>query len=320
MKNFWRDLPRPFTSLAPLDGVTDVVFRNIVTETGKPDVLFTEFTAVDGLLSNGSERVSERLMLEESQKPIVAQIWGTDPDKFYVVAKKISKNGFAGIDINMGCPERTIIKQGACSALIKSPMLAKEIIKATIKGAGDLPVSVKTRIGFSSIDILWIKHLLSLKLPALTFHLRTVSEMSKVPAHWDMMSEVIKLRNAISPETIIIGNGDVLNLSEIYEKYKKYGCEGFMVGRGIFINPWMFNKTVDMKKITVLQRIDLYLHHIDLFEKQWGTRRNFALLKKFAKTYLSNFPGASEVRDDLMISKKIEELKEKLNEYRKLNS
>lgn len=316
MKSFWKDLPKPFTILAPLDGVTDVVFRQIITEIGKPDVLFTEFTPVDGLMSAGRPRVEGNLLFTSEQKPVVAQIWGTKPELFYKVAKECVERGFAGIDINMGCPERVITKTGACSALIKTPELAGEIIQATKEGAGDIPVSVKTRIGYSheTIDE-WIRFLLKQKIAALTVHLRTVSEMSRVPAHWELMPRVKALRDEIAPETILIGNGDITSLAEIEEKYKQFDIDGFMVGRGIFANPWVFNKDVDMHTKTVEERIVLYLHHIELFEKQWvGKKKNFALLKKFCKTYISNFPESSEFRVKLMESKTMEELKKTLVE------
>lgn len=317
MKNFWQSLPRPFTVLAPLDGVTDVVFRQVVTEIGKPDVLFTEFTPCEGLVSKGRERVISNFLFTPEQKPIVAQIWGTKPEQFYEVAKDLSEMGFVGIDINMGCPERVVVKNGACSALIKNPSLAAEIIQATKDGAGDLPVSVKTRIGFSQPAIEeWIGFILRQNLAALTVHLRTVAEMSKVPAHWEMMPEIMKLRAEIAPETLIIGNGDILSLEEIQEKYEAFGCEGFMVGRGIFANPWAFNKEVQMADKTVAERIALYLHHIELFDKEWQGRHNFALLKKFAKTYISNFPEASELRVKLMEAKKIEDLRNTLLDYK----
>lgn len=317
MKNFWQTLPRPFTVLAPLDGVTDVVFRQVVTEIGKPDVLFTEFTPCEGFVSKGRARVEENFLFTPEQKPIVAQIWGTKPEQFYTVAKALSERGFAGIDINMGCPERVVVKNGACSALIKNPSLAAEIIMATKEGAGDLPVSVKTRIGFSTIAIEeWIGLLLRQKIAALTVHLRTVAEMSAVDPHWELMPQVMELRKNIAPETIIIGNGDLTSLEEIQTKYEQYGCEGFMVGRGIFANPWMFDAKIDMYTKTVAERSALYLHHIDLFEKQWQGQHNFALLKKFAKTYISNFPEASELRVKLMESKKIQDLRSTLLAYK----
>lgn len=318
--NFWKDLPKPFTVLAPLDGVTDVVFRQVVTEIGKPDVLFTEFTPVNGVLSNGRERVADNFLLTPEQKPVVAQIWGTQPEQFYQVAKELRGMGFAGIDINMGCPERVITKTGACSALIKTPDVASAIIKATQEGAGDVPVSVKTRIGFSHIAIdEWIGLLLKQNLSALTVHLRTAAEMSKVDAHWELMPQVKALRDDISPETILIGNGDIGSLEEISEKYNQYGCDGFMIGRGVFANPWVFNPAITMHEKTVEERIALYLHHIELFEKQWqGRKKNFALLKKFCKTYISNFPDSSEFRVSLMETKSIEALKETLKNFKNL--
>lgn len=319
MQNFWQNLPQPFTVLAPLDGVTDVVFRQVITEIGKPDVLFTEFTPVDGLLSGGRARVESNLFFTPEQQPVIAQIWGTKPEQFYTVAKECVQRGFAGIDINMGCPERVIIKNGACSALIKTPQLAVEIIKATQEGAGDLPVSVKTRIGYSheSIDE-WIGILLQQNLAALTVHLRTVSEMSRVPAHWEHMPRIKALRDQIAPDTILIGNGDIIQLAEIDEKYDEYGCDGFMIGRGIFANPWLFNKEVDMLHKTIPERIELYLHHVALFEEQWkGTNKNFALLKKFGKTYINNFPDASIMRAKLMEAKSLADLKSTLLEFKK---
>ncbi len=317
MKFAWKDLPRPFTVLAPLDGVTDVVFRQVISEIGKPDVLFTEFTMTEGLFSHGRQKVLENFQYLPAQRPIIAQIWGTKPDFFYRTAQELVELGFDGIDINMGCPDRTVIKGGACSALIKNPSLAGEIIEATKKGAGDLPVSVKTRVGFDHDQKEeWITFLLEQKIAALTVHLRTVREMSKVPAHWEYMPAVKKMRDEIAPETTLIGNGDITSLTDIQDKFTQYNADGYMVGRGIFANPWMFNPNVRMEDITVLQRVDLFLYHINIFIKTWGGERNFANLKKFAKTYISNFPEASELRVKLMETKKIEDLKSVLTDYK----
>ena len=312
MKNFWFDLPQPFTALAPLDGVTDVVFRQIVAKIGKPDVLFTEFTNTDGLVSHGKERVMERLRFHQNEQPVVAQLWGTNPDHFYDSAKLVKELGFAGIDINMGCPEKSVVKTGACSALIKNHKLTAEIIKATRRGAKELPVSVKTRIGFNDVRIEeWIGFLLEQKLPVLTVHLRTVKEMSKVPAHWELMPKIMRLRDKISPQTLIVGNGDIESLQELKDKHATYGCEGFMIGRGVFHNPWVFNLDVDPKDKTPEERIRLYLEHVEEFERTWKNK-NFALLKKFCKTYIASFDGASEFREALMATKNISELKDAL--------
>ncbi len=299
MKNFWQELPKPFTALAPLDGVTDFVFRQMITNIGKPDVLFTEFTSCEGLQSTGREKVAEHLLFLPNEQPIVAQIWGTHPESFYKTAQYIKKLGFSGIDINMGCPVGDIIKDGACSGLIKNPILAADIIKATKKGADGLPISVKTRIGFEKKDVeRWIGFLLQQKLAVLTVHLRTVGELSKVPAHWELMPQIMEMRNTYAQETLIIGNGDITSIKEIHEKYTEYGCDGFMIGRGIFANPWLFNQS--KSDITIARRFETFLQHIRLYEKTWGERKNFANLKKFCKVYINNFPDAAGYREKIM--------------------
>lgn len=316
MNNFWQQLPKPFTVLAPMDGVTDVVFRQVVAEVGKPDVFFTEFAMTDGFVSIGKERIMERLLLEPNQKPVIAQIWGTNPDHFYQMSKELPALGFAGIDINMGCPDRTVTKNGACSALIKNPKLAGEIIQAVKEGAGDLPVSVKTRIGFERVKYEeWLGFLLEQKITALTVHLRTVKELSKVPAHWELMPAIKELRDQIAPDTILIGNGDIMTLEEVHEKNELYGIEGFMIGRGIFANPWLFNQAIDIEKVTIEERIALFQHHIDLFLQRWGGTKNFANLKKFAKTYINHFPESSKFREELMLAKSITQLQDTLHNY-----
>jgi tRNA-dihydrouridine synthase len=318
MNNFWQQLPKPFTVLAPMDGVTDVVFRNIINNLGRPNVYFTEFTSCEGLLSKGGEAALQRLRTFPGELPVVAQIWGINPDNFYKAAKLIKPLGFAGIDINMGCPDREVIKKGACSALIKNPKLAAEVILATKEGAGkDTPISVKTRIGFNSIEIEeWLGFLLTQDLPALTVHLRTVKEMSKVPAHWDLMTQIVSLRDSISPKTLLIGNGDLASLSEVNEKFEEYGNEGFMIGRGIFQNPWMFNPEKEIEKVSVKDRIELYQKHIELFAKTWGPLKNPAIIKKFCKTYINSFPDAVSLREKLMAVNKRDELVEVLKAFK----
>jgi tRNA-dihydrouridine synthase len=315
MKSFWKSLPQPFTVLAPMEGVTDFVFREIIAGIGKPDVFFTEFVNVEGLTSEGYMKVKESLMFGENENPIVAQIWGTNLEAFYESAKICKKMGFSGIDINMGCPDKGIMKRGSCGALIKNPELAHKIIDSVRKGSVGLPASVKTRLGFSSIDLTWIKFLLSQNLDALTIHLRTVSEMSKVPAHWEIMPEIMKLRNEISKKTLIIGNGDILTRKEVGNKYKDYKCDGFMVGRGIFQNPWIFNNNIDINRVGTEDRIDLFIKHINLFDKTWKDK-NPALLKKFCKAYINNFSDASSIREKIMDCNKTSEMITVLDSYK----
>lgn len=307
--NFWEKLQKPFFILAPMEGVTDTVFRQIVVSIGKPDVFFTEFVPVDALLSKGKEKILTSLRFTEIERPIVAQIWGTDPEKFYKVAQMLSKMKFDGIDINMGCPDKNAMKKGACAALIKNPKLAKEIIDATIKGGSGLPVSVKTRIGFKKQDMEnWVTALLQTPIAALILHLRTVPEMSKVPAHWEEIKSALKIRENLKSKALIIGNGDVKTLKEAKDKCKKYTLDGVMIGRGIFDNVYLFNEKIDPVLVTPKQKISLLIKHLELFKKTWGDKKHFALMKKFVKCYVNNFNGASESREKLMRTKTLDEL------------
>jgi len=318
MQSFWQKLPIPFTILAPMEGVTDVVFREIIAQIGRPDVFFTEFTNCDGLVSVGSEKVAQSLKFFNSQKPVVAQLWGSNPETFFLSAQFCKELGFSGIDINMGCPDKSMARKGACSALINNPSLAKEIILATKKGSGTLPVSVKTRLAVSELKSQdWFSFLLHQDLAALTIHLRNVQELSKVLAHWEYMAKIVNLRNKIAPKTLIVGNGDVASYAEVEDKYKLYGCEGYMIGRGVFTNPWVFNRTVNAN-ISTLDRLELYLRHIKLYDSTWGGLKNPANLKKFSKSYINNFPEASLLREKIMLSKNTKEMIEIISAYKKI--
>lgn len=301
--NFWRKLPRPFTVLAPMENVTNFAFRQVVaTKLPKPDVLFTEFTNVEALNSGGFERTIPRFTLSMSQKPIVAQIWGTNPENYFKSAKLIEKLGFDGIDINMGCPDRAVVKIGACSALINNKYLAKEIIEAVKKGSKKLPISVKTRIGFKKIVTEeWITFLLEQNIDALTIHGRTVKEMSDVPANWDEIKKAVEIKNKISPKTVIVGNGDVINYSEVIKRYKNYNVDGVMIGRGIFSNPWIFDK--NDKKHTPDEYKNILINHLKLLDQE----KYFDEVKKFFKMYICNFEGANKLRAKLMQTKSVKE-------------
>lgn len=309
MKNFWQNLKKPFFVLASLDGVTDVVFREVVFKTAAPDVFFTEFTNVDGLNSAGRDKLLPRFKFTKNQHPIVAQIWGKDPKNYTKVAQEIVQLGFDGIDINMGCPDKAICKNGCCAALINNHPLAQEIIKATKRGAPDLPVSVKTRCGYKEWKTEeWFTFLLKQNLAAITVHGRIASEASKYPARWEEISQVVKLRDQISPSTIIIGNGDVLNYEDGIKKSKDFGVDGLMIGRGIFVDLWAFDKTANKPKLTKEIQLNLLLRHAQLFNKTWGNTKNFAILRKFFKIYATNFPGALELRTKLMSTRNLSEV------------
>jgi tRNA-dihydrouridine synthase len=290
--SFWQDLPRPFFVLAPMEDVTDTVFRQIVTKVGKPDVFMTEFTHVDAILHHAS---MGRLIYSEAERPIVAQIWGTNPKSFYDAAQEIKRLKFDGIDINMGCPVRDIIKQGGCSALIGQKGLVTEIIQA-VKEAG-LPVSVKTRIGRKVIDTeAWIGFLLTQDLAAITIHGRTAAEMSKVPSHWDEIAKAVSLRNQSMSKTLIIGNGDVKDLNSARGYVQSAGVDGVMIGRGIFENVALFSGRI----LETSEKLDLLKEHLQLFYSTWGSTKDMQIMKKFVKIYVNGFEGAAEIRQNVM--------------------
>ena len=310
MKFSWNQLPRPFFVLAPMEGATDTCFRRIVGACGAPDVYFTEFTSVDGMFSPGATEVQQRLRYEESERPLIAQIWGVDPELYRKAAEHIVSLGFDGIDINMGCPERSVVKRGACSALVNNPLLASDIIEATKKGvAGRIPVSVKIRIGFNEIVYEdWVPHLLKHSPAAMTVHYRTTKEMSGVPAHWEHATRIRELRDQHSPETILIGNGDIQSRSEGIEKATEHGLDGVMIGRGVFHNPYVFDGAVDWSKKTKTEKLTLLQSHVDLFEQTWGDTKHFATLKRFVKIYVGGFEASAALRDEMMQTSSLKQL------------
>lgn len=298
----WNKLPHPFLVLAPMEDVTDMVFRQIVADCAAPDVFFTEFTNVDGMLSVGAKAVMHRLRVAPlRQTPLVAQLWGTDPEKFAQATRLVLDAGFEGVDINMGCPDKTVMKKGACAGLIGNVERVGAIIAAVKREAGNMPVSVKTRLGVKTIQTEeWIGFLLSQGLDALTIHGRTVAELSEVPAHWDEIGKAVQLRNRLGSPTLIIGNGDVLSYSEAQHKYKEYGVDGVMIGRGIFKNLYIFDAEKDFTMFSRKEKLEHLLRHITLFHETWGTTKHFAIMKKFYKIYVSGFDEASELRMQLM--------------------
>jgi nifR3 family TIM-barrel protein len=319
MKNFWQNIPKPAFSLAPMEDVTDTVFREIVMEMAAPgrlNIVFTEFTSVEGMNHpKGRERVSERLIVNESERELltklniklVAQIWGRNPEVYHNIAQYISENyDFDGLDINMGCPVKKVVKTGACSALIGEPGLAKEIILATKEGT-HLPVSVKTRTGIKAHQTEeWISNLLETGPAAIILHGRTQRMQSEGDADWDEIAKAVQVKNQIKPEIPLHGNGDVFSFADGLKKTEETGVDGIMVGRGIFQNPWFFNP--EKLEISMEERIRKLLEHTRLFEKTWGGVKNFNMLKRFYKIYLNSFPGAAKMRADLMEVKNYEEV------------
>ena len=310
MMNILKQLPRPFFVLAPMDDVTDTVFRQVIAECAAPDLYFTEFVNVDGLQSPGRPHLLKKLRYTENERPLVAQIWGKDPEKYFKTAQELVEMGFDGIDINMGCPAKPVIKNGCCSALIENRPLALEIIKATQEGAaGKIPVSVKTRLGFREVDLTWHELLLQQNLDMLTVHGRTQREMSAVPAHWDLIGEVAKLRDTIAPDTILVGNGDVESYQQGLELAKQYNLDGIMIGRGVFKDPFIFAEQSPWMEYSREQRIGLYAKHVKLFADTWTNgERPIPPLNKYCKIYINHFDGAKELRETLMNAQSTDEL------------
>lgn len=295
--------------------VTDVAFRSMFAKYGKPDVMWTEFVSADGLCSPGKKMLLRDLEFSDAERPIVAQLFSGHPDKMREAAALMQKLGFDGIDINMGCPDRAVEKQGAGAGHIKDPQQALKVLQAAREGAPNLPVSIKTRIGYNKNEInTWIRLLLEQKLPALTVHLRTRKEMSDVPAQWDLMPTIIKMRDEISPETLILGNGDVTTLEDAQAKVKESGCDGAMVGRGIFGNPWFFSGK-NVADMLPAERLKVMVEHASAFDKLLGDVKNFAIMKKHFKAYVSGWDGAKELRVKLMETSTLREVKEIVDNY-----
>ena len=314
-ENFWRELPRPFFVLAPMEDVTDVVFRHVVSEAGRPDVFFTEFTNTESFCHpEGIHSVRGRLTFTEDEQPMVAHIWGDKPEHFREMSIGMAEMGFKGIDLNMGCPVANVATKGKGSGLIQRPETAAEIIQAA--KAGGLPVSVKTRLGYSEIDEWrdWLKHVFEQDIANLSIHLRTRREMSKVDAHWELIGEIKKLRDEIAPDTLLTINGDIPDRKTGLELAEKYGIDGVMIGRGIFHNPYAFEK--EPREHTSEELLGLLRLHLDLFDKySKNESRLFKPLRRFFKIYVRGIRGASELRHQLMSTNTTDEARELLDEF-----
>ncbi|HSX00473.1 MAG TPA: tRNA-dihydrouridine synthase [Patescibacteria group bacterium] len=308
--NILKSLPKPFFVLAPMDDVTDTVFRQIVADCARPDLFFTEFVNVDGLQSVGRERLVKRIEYTPTEQPLIAQIWGKEPANYFKTAQELVAMGFAGIDINMGCPIKAVVNNGCCSALINDRGLAVEVIKATQAGAaGNIPVSVKTRLGWNSVDLSWHELLLQQELDMLTIHGRTRSEMSAVPVQWNSIAEIRELRDRIAPETLIVGNGDILTRQEGLKLAEQYRLDGVMIGRGVFHDPFIFAEESPWSTYSREQKIELYEKHVQLFARTWiNNERRSVMLNKFCKIYINGFDGAKELRERLMAAQTTDEL------------
>ncbi|GEQ32663.1 tRNA-dihydrouridine synthase [Marinilactibacillus psychrotolerans] len=302
-----------------MEDVTDVVFRHVISEAGRPDVFFTEFTnTVSYCHPEGRNSVRGRLTFTEDEQPIVAHIWGDQPEFFREMSIDMAKEGFKGIDINMGCPVPNVAKKGKGSGLIRRPEVAAELIEAA--KAGGLPVSVKTRLGYAKLDEWreWITHLLKQDIANLSIHLRTRNEMSKYDAHWEMIGDIKQLRDELAPDTLITINGDIPDRKTGLELVEKYGVDGVMIGRGVFTNPHAFEK--EPREHSSTELLDLLRMHLDLFD-QYSVEdgRSFKPLRRFFKIYVRGMKGASDLRVQLMETTTTDQVRALLDEFEEKN-
>ncbi|GAB6093131.1 tRNA dihydrouridine synthase [Furfurilactobacillus curtus] len=318
--NYWQTIAaqarqehRPILQLAPMEAVTNAVFRRVVAQAGAPDVFYTEFVNAKSITHAQAKFSAQgRLYVadDEASTPIV-QLWGDEGEDFVKAAAAVKQRGYEAIDINTGCPDATVIKNHGGSDLIRHPQVAAEVIAAA-KTAG-LPVSVKTRLGFSKIDEFrtWIPFLLEQDVPMLTIHLRTRQEMSKVPAHYELIDELVKMRDQIAPQTLLAINGDVADRTQATELANAHpGLDGVMIGRGIFTNPFAFEANPQPHSTTeLIQLLETQLDLFDDFSARYDNPR-FPSLKRFFKIYIRNVPHSADLRNQLMETKSTDEVRE----------
>ena len=325
MIHFWDALPKPFFALSPMEDVTDAAFRRLIARYGKPDVMFTEFTSADGLVlapPDAQKHLRKKLIYDESERPIVAQLFSASPARMEKAAQLIEELGFDGLDINMGCPVEDVVKSGCGAALINDPWLAQELIRAARRGARSagrrIPISVKTRIGYRENQLdAWLPSLLSENLAAIAIHARTRNEMSSVPAHWDAVAQAVSIRNKLGSKTLIIGNGDVEDIPHARSLAQQSGADGVMLGRAIYGNPWLFldlrNPNLDFvnpKVRTPQEKIQALLEHLALFDELLSETTSYAVMKKHFKAYISGWDRSKELRVRLMETKDCPEAQE----------
>lgn len=322
-----------FFILAPMDDVTDTVFRQVVVGCGSPDLFFTEFVNVDGLMSPGRANLLKKLRFAATEGKVIAQLWGLQPKNFRAVCAQIADGSlarelglpdginFAGVDLNMGCPAKSEVKNGACAALIRpeNRELAGRIIAAAREGLRQgrtltqIPLSVKTRTGFSEIDMTWFDFLLHQNLDMLTVHGRTRKQMSKVPADWELIGRVREMRDELAVKTLIVGNGDVISREQGEGLAARYKLDGIMIGRGIFGNPWLFNETAPSP--SVAERLSVMLEHTKLFMELLGEVKSFHIMRKHYKAYANGFDGAKELRIKLMATESVADVEAAVQEF-----
>lgn len=370
--NFWQEMKnsgKPILCLAPMADVTDAAFRFIISKYSKKlpkgifwdrggskmsfgnFVTYTEFVSADGLVlapEEGRKKLIKNLEFSEIERPIVAQFFTNKPEMMEKAAALAFELAFDGVDINMGCPDKKVEKQGAGATLIKDPKLARELIIAAKQGilrchlrkspqGGTLgiPVSVKTRLGYNKDELeTWLPEILAENPAAVVIHARTRKEMSKAPARWERIKRAVEIRNKVSrlnldtEKTLIIGNGDVEDVLDAYKKCAETGADGAMIGRGVFGKPWLLSNSYewfnDKNDPAVIKKIlEILLEHTKLFEEKFLPNakeksdrfKSFAVMKKHFKSYLASLRNAKEIRESLMKAKNTEDVEKIINNF-----
>lgn len=317
MKNVWQRLKPPIFCLAPMFGATDSAFRQLLAKIGKPDLMFTEFTNVQAIYSPDTKTLIRQLSFFKTEKPLICQIWGLDPELFEQAAGLIVKLGFDGVDINLGCPEKAVIKKHAGAALIHNKPLVKQIIKAAKTGtAGKIPLSAKIRLGLDKIETeTWVEFLLKLNLDALIIHCRTAKAMSSGPAHWEEITKAVEIRNQLKVNTLIIGNGDIFSRADAFAKITTSGVDGVMIGRGVFKDPYIFHPHDSITAKFPREKLELLLQHLSVYDKTWGSLKPYHPLKRFFKIYVNGFSGALALRRQLMAADSLIQARQLIKSY-----
>lgn len=297
---FWAKLPRPFTALAPMSGITDAAFRRIVASYGRPEVIYTEFVSADGLQSPGRDALLPALQYAPKERPVVAQLFGAIPENLAAGAALIRELGFDGVDLNFGCPDRTVEKQGAGAALIGQNERVRQLIEAAKTGAQELPVSVKTRIGYDCDEVEdWIDALAAAAPAAIAIHARTRNQRFRLPVNWDALRRAVQIVRRHSPRIRVLGNGNILSLDDAHRCVAETGVDGVMIGRAAFGNPWVF--APDTESVRRDECLRVMMEHARLFEHLYGRDpHRFACMRKHFHAYINGFPGAKQLRAKLM--------------------
>lgn len=339
-KGFWQNRERPIIGLAPMDGITDAPFRFISAKYGHPFLHITEFTSAEGICA-GAVKTLRAFLYDENERPVIAQVFGSSPESYYKTAFVIAELGFDGLDINMGCPAKNITSKGSGAGLIINPALAKQLMKVTKKALQEwsegkkieeiglpekiiqhvkqnrpkslrrkiLPLSIKTRIGYDDIVIEeWVKHLLELEPANITIHGRTLKQMYSGEANWEAIGRAARIIH--QTETLVLGNGDIKNLAQAYEKIKNYGVDGALIGRAALGNPWIFQS----KEPLLHEKLNVAIEHAEIYEKRISAEQ-FMPMRKHLAWYCRGFPNASEIRQKLMQSKNSKEVQSTLKDF-----